>query len=123
MRMTEIDFAGQPPIDGYGPGGFRIAGEWHTGGLIIAPSGVSDLPALEAGALSELGKEALDLVLIGMGGEIAPLPRLVRAELEDAGLGVEIMSTPSACRTYNVLLTEGRRVGAALLPVAENPVL
>jgi uncharacterized protein len=37
--------------------------------------------------------------------------------LEDAGLGVEVMSSPTACRTYNVVLSEGRRVGLALLPV------
>ena len=40
-----------------------------------------------------------------------------RAALEAAGAGVELMSTPSACRTYNVLLAEGRRVAAALMPV------
>jgi uncharacterized protein len=40
-----------------------------------------------------------------------------RARLEAAGSGVELMATPSACRTYNVLLAEGRRVAAALMPV------
>lgn len=52
-----------------------------------------------------------------MGAEIAPLDRDLRAALEAAGIGVEIMATPPACRTYNVLLAEGRRIGAALLPV------
>ena len=41
-----------------------------------------------------------------------------RSALEQAGLGVEAMASPAACRTYNVLLSEGRRVGLALLPVA-----
>jgi len=41
----------------------------------------------------------------------------MRAALEAAGSGAELMSTPSACRTYNVLLAEGRRVAAALMPV------
>ena len=51
---------------------------------------------------------------------MGPLPRdslAERAALEAAGAGVEVMATPSACRTYNVLLAEGRRVAAALMPV------
>ena len=43
-----------------------------------------------------------------------------RAALEAAGAGVELMATPSACRTYNVLLAEGRRIAAALIPVGEG---
>ena len=35
MRMIEIDYEAQPPIDGYGPGGFRVDGTWHDGGLIM----------------------------------------------------------------------------------------
>jgi len=46
-----------------------------------------------------------------------PLPKALTARLEAAGVGVEVMSTPSACRTYNVLLGEGRRVALAVLPV------
>ena len=60
---------------------------------------------------------ALDVLLIGMGAEIAHIPSALRDRLEAAGLGVEVMSSPQACRTYNVLLGEGRRVGLALLPV------
>ena len=52
-----------------------------------------------------------------MGGDIAPLPRPLRVALEEAGIGVEVMSSPSACRTYNVLLTEHRRVAAALVAI------
>ncbi len=59
----------------------------------------------------------VDVLLIGMGDEIAALPGPFRAALEAAGIGVEVMATPAACRTYNVLLSEGRRIAAALLPV------
>ncbi|MFZ8959647.1 MAG: Mth938-like domain-containing protein, partial [Paracoccaceae bacterium] len=54
---------------------------------------------------------------IGTGAEIAHIPAKLRAALESAGLGVEVMGSPSAARSYNVLLGEGRRIGAALLPV------
>jgi uncharacterized protein len=57
------------------------------------------------------------VVFIGTGAEIAYIPAEFRKALEDAGLGVEVMSSPTACRTYNVVLSEGRRVGLALLPV------
>ena len=61
-----------------------------------------------------------DVLLVGMGaahGAAAAGFAAARAALEAAGAGVELMATPSACRTYNVLLAEGRRVAAALMPV------
>jgi len=120
MRMNEIDYEAQPPIDGYGPGGFRIAGEWHDGALVVLPSGTQRFDGDLTGVVIETvtaEKDALDVVLVGMGGEIAPVPKALRAALDSAEVGVEAMSTPSACRTFNVLLTEGRRVAAILLPV------
>ena len=63
------------------------------------------------------GLGRIDVLLLGMGAAIAPVPRGFRDALEAAGIGVEPMSSPAACRTYNVLLGEGRRIAAALLPV------
>ncbi|MEM7744509.1 MAG: Mth938-like domain-containing protein [Pseudomonadota bacterium] len=119
MRMIEIDFEAQPPIDGYGPNGFRIAGAWHEGGVLLLPDGITQLAAIDLAALERVlrGAAALDVLLIGQGADIAPLSADLRQALDDAGVGHEVMSSPSACRTYNVLLTEDRRVGAALLPV------
>ena len=124
MKMTEIDFAGvQPPIDGYAPGGFRIAGAFVEGSVLLTPEGVSAWPVAEMAALAEeptlapllaLGG-AVDVVLLGAGAEIAPIPATARARFDEAGIGVETMSTDSACRTYNVLLSESRRVAAALI--------
>ncbi|MEO0717318.1 MAG: Mth938-like domain-containing protein, partial [Pseudomonadota bacterium] len=59
----------------------------------------------------------VEVILFGAGAELRPLPASLRVQLEAAGFGVETMSTSSACRTYNVLLSEGRRVGAALIAV------
>ena len=126
MKMTEIDFGGaQPQIDGYAPGGFRVAGAFKEGALLISPNGASPWPAraiaetADAAALDPLLALAgvVDVVLVGAGPEIAPLPVAARERLEAAGVGVETMATPSACRTYNVLLSEGRRVAAALIAV------
>lgn len=59
----------------------------------------------------------VDVIFLGMGAEIAHAPADVRAAIEGAGMGLEVMNTPAACRTYNVLLSEGRRVALAVLPV------
>ncbi len=117
MRLNEVVFDGRVPIDGYGPGFFRIGVAAFEGPLAMLPDGPkawAGLPDVEV-FLERPGE--FDVLLMGMGAEIAHLPRDVREMLEDAGIAVEIMGTPSACRTYNVLLGEGRRIAAALVPV------
>ena len=57
------------------------------------------------------------MIFLGTGAEIAHVPATLRTALDEAGIGIESMASPAACRTYNVLLSEGRRVGLALLPV------
>ena len=115
--MHEIEYEGQRPIDSYGPGGFRIGGEWLEGSQIVTPLGRHPLEgALDAPALEPViaASDEIDVVLIGQGADMAPLAPPLRRMLEEAGLGVEAMSTPSACRTYNVLLAEARRVAVVL---------
>lgn len=117
MRITEVHFDGAPPVEGYGPGFFRVAGVVHRGPLALLPSGAADWAGLTdiAPFLAEAAK--VDVLLVGMGAEIRRLDPGLRATLEAAGLGVEIMATRAACRTYNVLLGEGRRIAAGLMPV------
>lgn len=117
MRLTEITYDSAKPIDGYGPGFFRVDGQVLRGGCLITPwdAGAWGGYADTAAPLSLLGR--IDVLFVGTGAEIAHVPPAFRASLEDAGIGVEVMNTPAACRTYNVLLSEGRRVAAALFPV------
>ena len=122
MRMSEIGYEGLPPIDSYGGGGFRISDEFLEGDLLLFPTGGVgpwDAASMSAAQFSDVIGDAaqIDVLLVGMGAEIAMLPRDARDALEAAGVGVEVMSTASACRTYNVLLAEGRRVAAALIAV------
>ena len=120
MRTTEVDFEGRLPVDGYGPGGFRVAGAVHRGPLGLVPAGVVEWEGLPGLAPFRERAAAFDVLLVGTGASMLPPPEgfaAERAALEAAGAGVELMSTPSACRTYNVLLAEGRRVAAALMPV------
>jgi len=118
MQLNEVSYSGDAaPVDGYGAGFFRIGGTvWEgavlTGAMGTAPwVGFDDLAPLVALA------DEIDVLFLGTGTDIAPLPQEVRTALDDAGLAVEVMSSPAAARTYNVLLGEGRRVALAMLPV------
>lgn len=118
MRMTEMDFDGQNPVEGYGPGGFRVASDWHEGSVLLMPTEILPLvPPLSIEALQPVltAPDPVDVLLVGMGPDIAPLPQELRAAFDEAWIGIEVMSTPAACRTYNVLLVEARRVAAALI--------
>lgn len=123
MQVTEIEYEGPPPIDSYGGGGFRLKETFREGHLIITPSTVAtwqvEEGAMTPEAFRPLITEAadIDVLLVGMGEEIAALPRAAREAIEAAGIGVEVMSTSSACRTYNILLAEDRRVAVALIAV------
>lgn len=117
MRLNEVIYSNALPVEGYGPGFFRIGGKAHDAPLALLPSGVMPWGGLEDIASLLVAAEEIDVLLVGMGAEIAHLPSDLRSALEDAGIGAEVMSSPQACRTYNVLLGEGRRVGLALLSV------
>lgn len=117
MRLNEIVFNDAKPVEGYGPGFFRIGGQVIQGAVITAPSGTRTWGGLDdLAALTALVPET-DVIFIGMGAEIAHLPAGLREQLEEAGVGVETMASPAAARTYNVLLSEGRRVALAMLPI------
>ncbi len=117
MRLNEVQFDGAAPITGYGPDFFRVGDQVIKGGALVAPGHQQAWDGLEDVASVLVLADRVDVVLVGMGAEIAHAPPGFRARLEDAGMGVEVMSSASACRTYNVLLGEGRRIAAALLPV------
>lgn len=117
MRLTETEFPEGQPVDGYGPGFVRVGGIVHRGPVLVLPSGVVPWGGWEDTGTLLAAAAALDVLFVGTGAALSPLPAPFRAALEGAGLALEPMGTPSACRTYNVLLAEGRRVGLALIPV------
>lgn len=117
MRMNEVTYTDAVPVEGYGPGFFRIGGKVHEGPVAVLPTGVSAWGGYgDTKALTAIADE-IDVLFVGTGAEIAQIPAGFRAALEAAGVGVEIMGSPAACRTYNVLLSEGRRIALALIPV------
>ncbi|MFX0544678.1 Mth938-like domain-containing protein [Roseovarius sp. S1116L3] len=117
MQLNEVTFTEATPIDGYGPGFFRVGGSVMRGAALVTETGARGWGGLEdAQPLLDLVGQ-IDVIFIGTGAEIAHIPGALRSQLEEAGMGVETMSSPAACRTYNVLLSEGRRVAAAVLPI------
>lgn len=117
MDLSETRFDDARPFDGYGPGFFRVGGDVLHGAVLVHPEGAAPWGGLaDAAALTALAGR-VDVILLGTGAEIAHPPAALRAAVEAAGLGLEPMGTPAACRTYNVLVGEGRRVAAAVLPV------
>lgn len=117
MDIHEIDYGKARPIDGYGPGFFRIGGEVLQGPVMATADSAQSWGGYDDTAILLPLTGQIDVLFVGTGSEMAYLPRDFRAALEEAGIGVETMTSPAACRTFNVLLSEGRRVAAALLPV------
>jgi len=68
-----------------------------------------------APVLTEAAAGNVDLLLLGCGARMAMVPAALRQQLRDAGVVIEAMDTGAACRTYNVLMADGRRVAAALI--------
>jgi len=117
MRLNEISYNDAQPIDGYGTGFFRVGGKKYDGAVLVSPAGVTPWGGYaDTGTVLDLADD-IDVLFVGTGAEIAHPDKAFRTTLEEAGLGVEAMASPAACRTYNVLLSEGRRVAVALLPV------
>lgn len=117
MRLNEVTYTEAEPIDGYGPGFFRIGGIVREGGVITGPTGTATWQGVDDDTPLLALVAHIDVLFVGTGSEIAALPTALRSRLEQAGIGVEVMNSPAACRTYNVLLSEGRRIAAALIPV------
>jgi uncharacterized protein len=121
MKMRADRIEGQNAIARHGPEGVVINGVEHTESVVVAWNGTvvpwhaasfDDLRADHFARLAELRPE---LVLFGSGVRLRFPPPALLKPLIDARIGIETMDTAAACRTYNVLLAEGRSVVAALL--------
>ena len=122
-----VPFGGEgarPLVQGYGDGGFRISDRRIEGGVLVTPDTVRAWTVtrpedITADSLLPLLAEAgpLDVLLIGTGASLQPLPAEVRAALKERGIAADPMDTGAACRTIGLLMAEGRAAGAALIPV------
>jgi uncharacterized protein len=125
MDVTPLIPEGRQIIQRYGVNGFRVNGVSYEGAIFVspmktwnwkAPDQFADLSETDFSALTDEAAE-IDVLLLGSGARGEFFPPKLRAALREKGLIVETMDTGAACRTYNVLMAEGRRVTAALMPV------
>ncbi|MEC5400181.1 Mth938-like domain-containing protein [Uliginosibacterium sp. H1] len=120
MKLHRDSADGTLLIQRYDSSGVVVAGETLRGSVVLTPQAVigpwaRDRDSLVAADFAALLEQAPGVVLIGTGKrQHFPAPALLRPLIE-AGVGWEVMDTGSACRTYNVLASEGRKVLAALL--------
>ena len=125
MELTPRLSPGRPLINSYGGGGFRIGGVRYEGSVIVLRERVAAWPVAGLGSVSVEGlaavveaEPAVEVLLLGCGERAGPLPQALREALKREGIAVEAMDTGAACRTFNVLLHEERRIAAALIAVA-----
>jgi uncharacterized protein len=111
-------------IRSYGAGHFLIGERDWREPVLVTPTATTAWSVTRAEDLSLAGLDAVkqapaptELLVLGCGRRAVFIAPALRAELKAAGLALEVVDTGSACRIYNVLLAEGRRVAAALIPL------
>jgi uncharacterized protein len=126
MDLTPLIPSGRQIVESYGEGRFRVTGQLHQGAILVLPERTMAWPVAAAteASLENLepilaaGRERkVELLLFGQGPRMLLVPPALRQGLREAGIVLEPMDTGAACRTYNVLMAEGRLVAAALIPV------
>ena len=126
MDLTPLIPSGRQIIESYGEGRFRVSGRIFNGPILVFPTraidwspGAGMSPTLES--LAEVAQEGeagtVDLLLLGCGTRMAMVPPDLRQGLRRVGVVIEPMDTGAACRTYNMLMADGRRVATALIPI------
>jgi uncharacterized protein len=124
FEMTPKGAAGRQRIDSYGGGGFRVGGSHHQGSIIVLPDRTLPWAVVAAAEIDEASLApllaagtAVEVLLIGCGRTFVSPPPGLAMGLKGHGLALEWMDTGGACRTFNVLLMDERRVAAALIAV------
>ncbi len=122
MNVTRNEPGDRQLIQRYGENSFTVSGTRHTGSILVLPTataawearGIADIDG--ASLANTLRAANVTLCLIGCGARTELIPQSLRDALRAAGVSVDAMETGAACRTYNMLVGEGRAVAAALIP-------
>jgi uncharacterized protein len=117
---------GRQIVESYGAGRFLVSGTTHAGSIIVFPeqtlawpvAGVAGLPMDSLVPVLE-ADPPVEVLLLGCGVRMEMLDPALKAALRERGIGCDAMDTGAACRTYNVLMAESRRVAAALIALPE----
>lgn len=125
MEVTPLLPEGRQVVQAYRDGGFVIGGVPRDGAALVLPArttswSVTRFEDIDATSFEQLyaGGDIIDVLVLGTGATFKMIDPRLRQVLRQRGTVVECMATPAACRTFNVLLVEDRKVAAALIPVA-----
>lgn len=127
MDITPAIPEGRLMVDSYGPGRFKIRGTHYPSSILLFPDRVETWPVIKADDLTlqslsavQAEEPPVEVLLLGTGSGMHLIPSSLRSEIRAAGLIMDIMDTGAACRTFNILMTEGRRAAAALIALDEK---
>lgn len=121
MKLHLANTQGRNSVTGYGPGYVAISRVRYERSLVVLPDRLiedwdaSSGDALGTDSVAVLATLGAEIVIIGTGKTLKLPPPEVLRPLIDAGIGFELMDTPAACRTFNILVAEDRKVAAALI--------
>jgi uncharacterized protein len=121
MQITQEDYQDNLPIQSYQPGAVTINDVVYTTSIIVSSQGI--IPQWPIKHIQELTTEHLQqllatkpqVILLGTGEKLLFPRRELLQEVIQLGIGIEVMDSSAACRTYNLLLAEGRRVTAGII--------
>jgi uncharacterized protein len=121
LDITPLVAKDRQVIESYGASGFRVSGTSYDGAILVLPNATQRWPVtaiadISAASLAPVVDAGIQILLLGCGRHMQLVPQALRQELRKHGVVIDAMDTGAACRTYNVLLAEDRRVAAALLP-------
>lgn len=119
--ITPLVAAGRQVIEAYAPGGFRINGQIFRSGVIVMPARVlpwrAGVPAIWSEEdFSGIFPYAGEVDILLLGSVSGTVPAELKFRIKERGMSLDVMDAGAACRTYNVLMAEDRKVVAALLP-------
>lgn len=124
MDITPAIPVGRQIVESYGEGGFRVSGTRYAGSVLVLPERTLNWPVAAVAELERASFEPviaaageIEILLLGCGARMEFVAPELRQALRAAGVALEPMDTGAACRTYNVLMAEGRQVAAALIAV------
>jgi uncharacterized protein len=122
MKLHLAGTPGRNLFSGYGTGYVAINGQRYERSLIVLPDRILEwdierFDQLAPPVFQYLAGLSIDVLVLGTGDALRFPSHACVQSLTRAGIGIEVMDTPAACRTYNVLLAEDRRVAAAVLVV------
>lgn len=124
MDITPLLPKGSQLIEAYGEGGFRVSAQRYEGSVLVLPQqtlpwNVKAWESVQAEDFAPIfqSEPAPEMLVIGCGADFQMIPSKLKQLFRQRGIAVEAMDTGAACRTYNVLMAEGRRVAAVLIGV------